>query len=136
MYALLGNLIVINCVVIARQWKWLKYLFKKYIKPFLTWRILVIYLPIWFLATGWAWLFSAIGKGWLQGVAAGWLVFSWTPFCPEKIVTIPLTIWLHTKIFPNHSVASLNEVLEREKQDFNSKNKKYKKQKRSSKNEN
>ena len=103
---------------IIRMWQFLKHLFLKYIKPFLTWRILVCYLPFWFIASGWAWLFSIIGTGWLRGIALGWLTFLWMPWCPEKLITIPLAIWLHKKLFPNHSVASLNEILEKEQADY------------------
>ena len=90
-----------------------------YIKPFLTWRIIVCYLPFWFLATGWAWVFSAIGKGWLRSFAITWLGILWLPICPEKIITIPLAIWLHIKIFPNHSVPKeLEKKLAEEKSKF------------------
>ena len=87
-----------------------------HIKPFLTWRIIVCYLPFWFIATGWAWLFSIIGHGWLRGIAIGWLTFMWMPWCPEKLVTIPLAIWLHKKLFPRHSIpTTLTETLNKEK---------------------
>lgn len=94
-----------------------------YIKPFLTWRILVCYLPFWFLASGWAWLFSVIGKGVLRGIAIGWLTFLWMPWCPEKLITIPLAIWLHKKLFPRHSTAALDQMLEKEKKKNDPKNK-------------
>jgi hypothetical protein len=90
-----------------------------YVKPFLTWRIIVCYLPFWFLATGWAWVFSVIGKGWFRAFAISWLGIMWLPCCPEKIITIPLAIWLHIKIFPNHSVPKiLQQKLTEEKGKF------------------
>ena len=85
------------------------------IKPFLTWRILVCYLPVYFISTGWAYLASVFASGWLQGVAIGWLAFLWMPFCPEKLVTIPITIWVHKKLFPKQSCNELYKVLEKEK---------------------
>ena len=85
------------------------------IKPFLTWRILVCYLPVYFISTGWAYLASVFASGWLQGVAIGWLAFLWMPFCPEKLVTIPITIWIHKKLFPKQSCTELYKVLEKEK---------------------
>ena len=115
MLVLCFNLILVNIVLIFKRWYIIKELFIKYIKPFCTWRILVCYLPFWFLASGWAWLFSFIGKGWLRGIAISWLTFLWMPFCPEKLITIPLAIWLHKKIFPKHSTTSLDEMLEKEK---------------------
>lgn len=106
-----------SCTGFCKNYNWLAGLFNKYIKPFLTWRILICYLPFWFLATGWAWLFSVIGRGWLRGAAITWLGILWLPICPEKVVTIPLAIWLHTKIFPKHSVPKvLTETLKNEKQ--------------------
>lgn len=110
------SMLLINIVYIVRLWNWLSYLFKKYIKPFLTWRILIIYIPIWFIFSGWSMVGIAIGKGWFRAVSISWQTFLWMPFCPEKLITIPLTIWLHTKIFPNHSVAHLNKVLTKEKE--------------------
>ena len=97
-----------------------------YIKPFLTWRIIVCYLPFWFLASGWAWLFSFIGKGWLRATAITWLGILWLPICPEKLITIPLAIWLHTKIFPKHSVPTvLTETLNKEKSKLKKRGKNY-----------
>lgn len=98
------------------RWRHLIYKMWLYVKPFLTWRIIVCYLPFWFLASGWAWLFSIIGKGWIRGIAISWLAILWLPCCPEKVVTIPLSIWLHKKLFPKHSIpTTLTETLNKEK---------------------
>ena len=139
MITIATNLLIINFVTIFRQREWLVQLFKKYIKPFLTWRILIIYLPIWFIVSGWSMVGIVIGKGWFRALSISWQTFLWMPWCPEKLVTIPLTIWLHTKIFPNHSITSLSKVLEREKQEYSEKKQKRlfkNKNKRSSKDEN
>jgi hypothetical protein len=37
------------------------------------------------------------------------------PWCPEKLITIPATIWLHKKLFPKHSTATLDTLLANEK---------------------
>ena len=110
------SMLLVNIVYIIRLWNWLSYLFKKYIKPFLTWRILIIYIPIWFIISGWSMVGIAIGHGAFRATAIAWQAFLWMPWCPEKLVTIPLTIWLHTKIFPNHSVGSLHKILNTEKE--------------------
>ena len=107
-------LIIIKYLI--KLWTWFKYLFFKYIKPFLTWRILIIYIPIWFIVSGWSMVGIAIGHGAFRATAIAWQAFLWMPWCPEKLVTIPLTIWLHTKIFPNHSVGSLHKILNTEKE--------------------
>ena len=107
LYTVFIELLVIDFVLIYRNFNTIF----AYIKPFLTWRILIIYLPIWFIVSGWSMVGIAIGKGWFRAVSISWQAFLWMPFCPEKLFTIPLTIWLHTKIFPNHSTANLDEFL-------------------------
>jgi len=120
LYTVFLNLLMINTVLIYRNFNVLIKIFNAYIKPFLTWRILVIYLPIWFVVSGWSMVGIAIGKGWFRAVSISWQTFLWTPICPEKAFTIPLTIWLHKKIFPNHSTANLDEVLKKEKAKYDS----------------
>lgn len=118
MVVLYINLLLLNCLVLTKRYKWvtelLIFLWKK-IKPFLTWRILIIYIPIWFVISGWSMVGIAIGHSWFRTVSISWQAFLWMPFCPEKLVTIPLTIYLHKKIFPNHSTSNLENVLENEK---------------------
>ena len=93
----------------------MKYAFKKiktYIAPFLNWRILIIYLPIWFLMSGWTYLFIYLGTkhgvGWMLAAGTFWATILWLPFTPEKLITIPLTLYLYVKLF-----GSGNEKLER-----------------------
>lgn len=87
----------------------------KTIKPFLTWRILICYLPFWMLFTGWTYVALAIGNAWWKTAAGVWLAWMWMPWCPEKLITIPLTIWLHKILFPNKSTTELDRILEKEK---------------------
>ena len=82
------------------------------IKPYLDFKLLLCYLPFWFVATGWAWLFSIIGRGVARAVAISWLAFMWLPFNCEKVVTIPLSIWLYKKLFKKEN-KQLNKMLER-----------------------
>ena len=105
--------------------KLLKKLWLK-IKPFLTWRILICYLPFWFIASGWTYIALAIGNAWWKTIAGVWLAWLWTPFCPEKLITIPLTIWLHKKIFPNRSTHDLDNILTTEKASVRRRKKKNK----------
>lgn len=46
------------------------------------------------------------------------------PFAPEKLITIPLAIWLHKKLFPRHSTNELDSMLEKEKASVRRRNKK------------
>ena len=93
------------------------------IKPFLSWRILVCYLPFWFIFTGWTYVALAIGNAWWKTASGVWLAWMWMPWCPEKLITIPLTIWLHKKLFPKHSTSDLDDMLNKEKASVRSRNK-------------
>lgn len=96
----------------------------KIIKPFLSWRILVCYLPFWFIFTGWTYVALAIGNTWWKTISGVWLGIMWMPFAPEKLITIPLAIWLHKKLFPRHSTNDLDSILEKEKASVRGRNKK------------
>ena len=85
---------------------WIK--LKTYISPFLNWRILIIYLPIWFITSGWAYLFIFLGSkynvGWMLTVGTIWTTILWLPFTPEKLITIPLTLYLYVKLLKGGDV--------------------------------
>ena len=76
---------------------------KTYISPFLNWRILIIYVPIWFIMSGWTYLFIYLGTqyhiGWMLAAGTFWATVLWLPFTPEKLITIPLTLYLYVKLF-------------------------------------
>ena len=72
---------------------------KTYISPFLNWRILVIYVPIWFLMSGWTYLFIYLGTRhhipWMLAAGTLWASILWLPITPEKLLTIPLTLLIY-----------------------------------------
>lgn len=74
---------------------------KTYISPFLNWRILVIYVPIWFIMSGWTYLFIFLGTkhhiSWMLASGTFWATVLWLPITPEKLITIPLTIYLYIR---------------------------------------
>ena len=74
---------------------------KTYISPFLNWRILVIYVPIWFIMSGWTYLFIFLGTkykiGWMLAAGTFWATVLWLPITPEKLLTIPLTMWIYIR---------------------------------------
>lgn len=76
---------------------------KIYLKPFFNWRFLVSYFIPFMLINGWAWigvfLMPVIGSNWFTIAATTWLGILWLPCTPEKLITIPLAIFIHTKIF-------------------------------------
>ena len=74
---------------------------KTYISPFLNWRILIIYIPIWFLMSGWTYLFICLGTrfhiSWMLAAGTFWATLLWLPITPEKLLTIPLTLWIYIR---------------------------------------
>ena len=74
---------------------------KTYISPFLNWRILLIYVPIWFIMSGWTYLFIFLGTkykiGWMLASGTFWPTILWLPITPEKLITIPLTLLIYVK---------------------------------------
>lgn len=87
---------------------WLKNLILKiwiYIKPFFNWRFLISFSIPWFIVNGWAWagaaLMTIIGPNWFTIAATTWLGILWLPWTPEKLVTIPIAMWIHTRLFKN-----------------------------------
>lgn len=83
----------------------MKLLLKKfliYIKPFLNLRFLLSFGIAWMITNGWAYIFIIIGTkykiDWMFNIGFFYQAFLWLPFTPEKLITIPLAIFLHTKI--------------------------------------
>ena len=79
------------------------------IKPFLSFKVLMVYLPIYFLVTGWTFLALIPSMpNWYKIAAASWYATLWMPWMPEKLITFPLTIFIYKKIFLNPN-RNLNE---------------------------
>lgn len=101
-----------------------------YIKPFLNIKILIVYIPIWFIFSGWTYLFIYLGIKfdikWMYISGSTWSAFLWMPFTPEKLVTIPLTIKVYMKLFKENN-PSLERMLIEAKQDFEKIKRKFKK---------
>ena len=94
---------------------------KTYISPFLNWRILVIYVPIWFLMSGWTYLFIYLGTrhhiGWMLAAGTFWATLLWLPITPEKLLTIPLTLFVYVK-WVGHSDPKLERLIVEAKSDW------------------
>lgn len=73
--------------------------YKAEIKPFLKPTLAISFLIAWFITNGWAYLLVAIGSGWLRGLALTYIGLLWLPFTPEKIITIPLALFIQKKFF-------------------------------------
>ena len=94
---------------------------KTYISPFLNWRILIIYLPIWFLMSGWTYLFIYLGTrhhvGWMLAAGTFWATVLWLPFTPEKLITVPLTLLIYVK-WVGHSDPKFEHMLNEARGDW------------------
>jgi len=70
------------------------------------WRTFVSFMIAWMFTNGWAYAFMIIGPRfnirWMSIVGYAYMAFLWAPFTPEKVVTIPLTIYLKGKLFPKN----------------------------------
>ena len=95
---------------------------KTYISPFLNWRILIFYLPILFIMSGWTYLFIYLVTrhhvGWMLAAGTFWATVLWLPFTPEKLITIPLTLYLYVKLFGHKESEKLERMLVEAKQDW------------------
>ena len=80
--------------------------FKAKITPYMTLKMVLVFGTVWLLSTGWSYIFIAVGNvydiGWMIKVGIGAQVFFWNPLINEKLITIPFSIWLYTKIFGEH----------------------------------
>lgn len=94
---------------------------KTYISPFLNWRILIIYVPIWFIMSGWTYLFIFLGTkygvGWMLAAGTFWATVLWLPFTPEKLITIPLTLFIYVK-WVGHGDPKLERLMVEAKSDW------------------
>ena len=113
------------------RWLW------TYLKPFTNWRFLICFGLAWFITNGmWYPIAGMIPAGvipipivphpfpwmplWLVNFARAYIVFLFLPFTPEKLVTIPIAIWLLTKLFKNHKKtrAQLDDLYAQAKSDW------------------
>ena len=99
---------------------WIK--IKTYISPFLNWRILIIYVPIWFIMSGWTYLFIFLGTrhhvGWMLAAGTCWATVLWLPFTPEKLITVPLTLYLYVRLFGHKESEKLERMLVEARKDW------------------
>lgn len=95
---------------------------KIWLRRLLNWRFLICFGIAWMITNGWAYIFIGLGIilkiDWMRNVGTGYIAFLWMPWTPEKLITIPIAIWLLKKIFPKNYelVAELeNELAELKK---------------------
>jgi len=108
---------------------------KTYLKPFLNWRFLISFGVAWVTTNGWCYAFIVVGARynikWMTIVGSTYCAFLYLPFTVEKIVTIPLAIFIHTRLFKNDEKThrQLEEMYSQAKEDWNKVKSKFKKKK-------
>ena len=90
--------------------KWLKKLVSKCkewwleLKPLIaTPTMLISFLLAWLITNGWAYAMLGLGIwfdiAWAKAVSGAYLTFLWLPFTPEKLITIPLALFIQKVLF-------------------------------------
>lgn len=82
----------------------LKEFFKKALRFIFNPRLLLCFGIAWFITNGWSYAFFLLGtlfrSTWMIAISSAYLAALWTPFTPEKIITVIIAIWLLRLIFP------------------------------------
>ena len=79
-------------------WLW------KYLKPFTNIKFAISFGIAWTITNGIWYVFAFIPMGlpeWLIYTSMSYIAFLYLPFTPEKLVTIPLAIFIHWLLFRN-----------------------------------
>lgn len=81
------------------------YIYKAY-KFLADWRMAISFVIAWMITNGWAYLFILFGGifkiKWMLGVGTGYVALLWLPCTPEKLITIPLSIFIKKTLFKKH----------------------------------
>lgn len=98
--------------LVLRLWAMVRRVLAFFLNP----RLLLCFGIAWMITNGWCYLFiilgAALGIPWMAAVGGAYAAFLWLPFTPEKLVTVPISIFLLRLLFP-HDKATL-AVLEKE----------------------
>lgn len=65
--------------------------------------MLISFLLAWIITNGWAYAMLGIGIWlditWAKAIGGAYLSFLWLPFTPEKLITIPLALFIQKVLF-------------------------------------
>lgn len=71
------------------------------------WRMCISFVIAWFITNGWAYLFIVFGTTfkikWMLAIGTSYVAILWLPCTPEKLITIPLAIFIKKILFKKHS---------------------------------
>lgn len=110
------------------MWNKIKIILKK----LCNWRFAVCFGIAWMITNGWCYVFIVLGNllniGWMTAIGTGYLAFLWMPFTIEKLLTIPIAIFLLKILFPKETKIKeeLEEELTKLKEEQNEKRKRKK----------
>jgi len=109
---------------------------KIYLKPFCSWKFLISFGSAWLVTNGWCYIFIVLGPilewHWMTAVGSAYAAFLYFPFTVEKLVTIPLAIFIHTMLFRNDTKTrqQLDTMYDEAKADWNKIKNKFKRRKK------
>lgn len=74
-----------------------------------------------------------IGANWYTIAATTWLGILWLPCTPEKLITIPMALFIHTRLFRRDEKTrkQLEDMYAQAKEDWNKFKNKFKRKKES-----
>ena len=79
--------------------------------------LILCFFIAWMITNGWSYIFIAIGSlkdiEWMLDVGLAYQAFLWLPITPEKLVTIPIAMWLNLKVFKDAKTAAALAALKR-----------------------
>ena len=105
---------------------------KLFLKKLCNWRFLVCFIFAWMITNGWAYFFIGFGTvcdiKWMLAIGTTYMAFLWLPITPEKLITIPIALFLLKILFPkqkelHRQIQEENEKLKEENKRKKDKNK-------------
>lgn len=110
---------VSKAILLTINLKW--FVIKDYVKPFCNIKFCISFFLAWMITNGWSYIALALGTyfkiKWLITIAGSYQAFLWMPWTPEKLITIPIAIGIHKKLFKKdfNNLHNLIKMYEREK---------------------
>ena len=118
--------------MMKRFFKWLW----KYLKPFTNPRFLISFGIAWIITNGMWYVFAFVPikilPEWLVWFSRSYIAFLYLPWTPEKLITIPMAIFFHLKLFKKDSKTheQLQDLYEQAKSDWSKFKSKFKRKKK------
>ena len=82
--------------------KKIKNIFKIILKYLKDPKLLLSFIIAWMITNGWAYVMLGFGIfmkiKWMQVTATSYLAILWLPCTPEKLITIPLSVFIYKKL--------------------------------------